>query len=85
MSGGLGPCYNCFMKFEKIRKNIIVLKYIMPKKNNKLNQDLKELEEKEKKVLSMFGFQINPNTWQTFMNMEKEIIKEINRENRHHK
>ena len=52
----------------------------MPKKNNKLNQDLKELEEKEKKVLSMFGSQINPNTWQTFMDMEKEIIKEMNKE-----
>ena len=57
----------------------------MPKKNHKLNQDLKELEEKEKKVSSMFGSQINPNTWQIFMNMEKEIIKERNRENRHQK
>ena len=58
----------------------------MPKKNNKLNQDLKELYEKEKKVLSMFGSQINPDTWKTFMDMEKEIIKEMNREkNRHQK
>ena len=52
----------------------------MPKKNNKLNQDLKELEEKEKICLSMFGSQINPNTWKIFMDMEKEIIKEMNKE-----
>ncbi len=49
----------------------------MPKKNNKL----KQLEEKERKALSMYGSQINPNTWQTFMDMEKEIIKEMNEEN----
>ncbi len=52
----------------------------MPKKNNKLNQDLKELEEKEKKCLSMYGSLINPDTWKTYMDMEKEIIKEMNKE-----
>ena len=56
----------------------------MPKKNNKLNQDLKELE-KEEKVLSMFGPQINPNILKTFMNMEKEINREMNRVKRHQK
>ncbi len=27
----------------------------------------------------MYGSQINPNTWQTFMNMVNEIIKETNK------
>jgi hypothetical protein len=59
----------------------------MPKKNNN-SKDLKELEEKEEKVLSMYGSQMNPNTWQTFMDMEKEVLKKWIKEkigkNRHH-
>jgi hypothetical protein len=51
----------------------------MPKKNNKLNQYLKELEENKIKVLSMSGSQINSNILQTFMEMKKEIIKEMNK------
>ena len=48
----------------------------MPKK---LNQDLKELEQLKNKVLSM-DTNINLNTFESFMNFEKEIAKEINKE-----
>ena len=52
----------------------------MPKKNNKFNQYLKELEENKNKILSMSGTQINSNIFKTFMEMEKELIKEMNKE-----
>ena len=47
----------------------------MPKK---LNQDLKELEQLKNKVLSM-DTNINLTTFESFMNFEKEIAKEINK------
>ena len=52
----------------------------MPKKINKFNQYLNELVENKNKVLSMSGSQINSNIFKTFMEMEKEIIKEMNKE-----
>ncbi len=45
----------------------------------KLNQCLKELEKFKDKALSMHGLKINSNTLQSFMDMEKEMIKEINK------
>jgi hypothetical protein len=47
----------------------------MPKKNNNLNQYVKELEEYKDRVLNMFGSQVNENTLQAFIEMEKEIRK----------
>ncbi len=93
LAGGFGPCFFYLWSLEKINESyklsirsfilekILYYWFIMPTNNNKLKQDFKELEEKERKVLSMYGSQINPNTWQTFMDMEKEIIKEMNKEN----
>ena len=60
----------------------------MPKKNNKFNQYLKELVENENKVLSMSALQINSNIFKTFMEMEKEINRVMNKEknkNQHQK
>ena len=46
----------------------------------KLNQYLKELEGFSDRVLSMHnGLKTDSNTLQSFMDMEKEMIKEMNK------
>ena len=46
----------------------------------KLNEYLKELEGFRDKALSMHNdLKINPNTLQSFMDMEKEMAKEMNK------
>jgi hypothetical protein len=61
---------------NKISIDNIYIYIIMPQK---LNQCLKELEKFKDKALSMHGLKINSNTLQSFMDMEKEMIKEINK------
>ena len=56
----------------------------MPKKiyqiHKKINQYVKELEEFQDRALSMqHALKINPDTFQSFMDMEKEIAKEMNK------
>ena len=49
----------------------------MPKK---INQYVKELEGFQDRALSMqHALKINPDTLQSFMDMEKEIAKEMNK------
>ena len=48
-------------------------------------QKLKELEEFENKALSTLGSIINLKTFQSFMDMEKVIIKENNKEKKKEK
>ena len=57
----------------------------MPKKiyqiHKKINQYVKELEEFQDRALSMqHVLKINPDTFQSFMDMEKEIAKEMAKE-----
>jgi hypothetical protein len=52
----------------------------MPKKNNNLNQYVKELEEYKDRILNIHeNLKTNPNSLQSFMDMEKEIFKETNK------
>ena len=44
----------------------------MPKKNNDLNQYVKELEEYKDIVLNMYGSQVNENTLQDFIKWKKK-------------
>ena len=46
----------------------------------KLNEYLKELEGFKDRALSMHNpLKVNPNTLQSFMDMEKEMAKEMNK------
>jgi hypothetical protein len=52
----------------------------MPKKNNNLNQYVKELEEYKDRILNIHeNLKTNPNSLQSFMDMEREIFKETNK------
>jgi hypothetical protein len=52
----------------------------MPKKNNNLNQYVKELEEYKDRILNIHeSLKTNPNSFQSFMDMEREIFKETNK------
>ena len=52
----------------------------MPKKNNNLNQYVKELEEYKDRILNIHeSLKTNPNSLQSFMDMEREIFKETNK------
>ena len=52
----------------------------MPKKNNNLNQYVKELEEYKDRILNIHeSLKTNPDSLQSFMNMEREIFKETNK------
>jgi cell fate (sporulation/competence/biofilm development) regulator YlbF (YheA/YmcA/DUF963 family) len=52
----------------------------MPKKNNNLNQYVKELEEYKDRILNIHeNLKTNPNSFQSFMDMEREIFKETNK------
>jgi hypothetical protein len=53
----------------------------MPKKNNNLNQYVKELEEYKDRILIMHeSLKTNPDSLQSFMDMEREMFKEANKE-----
>jgi hypothetical protein len=52
----------------------------MPKKNNNLNQYVKELEEYKDRILNIHeSLKTNPDSLQSFMDMEREIFKETNK------
>jgi hypothetical protein len=51
----------------------------MPKKNNNLNHYVKELEEYKERILNIHeSLKTNPDSLQSFMDMEREIFKETN-------
>ena len=53
----------------------------MPKKNNNLNQYVKELEEYKDRILNIHeSLKTNPDSLQSFMDMEREMFKEANKE-----
>ena len=52
----------------------------MPKKNNNLNQYVKELEEYKDRILNIHeSLKTNPDSLQSFMDMEKQMAKEMNK------
>ena len=52
----------------------------MPKKNNNLNQYVKELEEYKDRILIIHeSLKTNPESLQLFMDMEREMLKETNK------
>ena len=52
----------------------------MPKKNNNLNQYVKELEEYKDRILNIHeSLKTNPDSLQSFMDMEREIFKETSK------